>query len=151
MIKFSLILFPGGAGLIGALIFALEFYFQTTKVTDKNYSFALCIVGGILIITGGIVTFLGARQHYRASNFARRNFIIQHLIGRNPSQQSIHSLQDYNNVDIWHTQQLYNEPPPSYHQLQFSAPPLPKQEPQEVAYDTLPPSYAEAVKWCTDT
>uniref|UniRef100_A0A0B6ZU21 Uncharacterized protein n=1 Tax=Arion vulgaris TaxID=1028688 RepID=A0A0B6ZU21_9EUPU len=133
----------GGSSLIGALIFALEFYFMIT-VTDKNYSFVLCIVGGVLLATGSILVFLGARLHMKGSYLHRSRIIIRGQISSDPS-----AYQGQDETHVWHTQ--FTEPPPSYNQLELSQLPPPKQQPSEMLFDTLPPPYSEAVKWYPKT
>lgn len=138
-------LFSGGTSLIGALIFALEFYFLTS-VTDANYSFVLCIVGGVLLSAGSIIIFLGARKHIRASLLPRNRFVIPGQLSQNASlQQSADSDQGGSDEHVWHTQ-VYTEPPPAYDQLEMSGLPPAKEDPQQIMFDCLPPSYSEAVK-----
>ncbi|BFZ15346.1 hypothetical protein BsWGS_18385 [Bradybaena similaris] len=135
----------GGTSLIGALIFALEFYFLMS-VTDANYSFVLCIVGGVLLSAGSIIIFLGARKHIRASLLPRSRFVIPGQLSQNASlQQTADSVQGGSDEHVWHTQ-AYTEPPPAYDQLQMSSLPPAKEDPQQIMFDALPPSYSEAVK-----
>ncbi|XP_005108927.1 uncharacterized protein LOC101858066 [Aplysia californica] len=48
--------------IIGVIVYAADYYGVLRKSFDLGYSFALCVVGGILLASGGALFFLGERK-----------------------------------------------------------------------------------------
>ncbi|XP_012943817.1 uncharacterized protein LOC106013226 [Aplysia californica] len=48
--------------IIGIIVYAADYYDPLKESVDLGYSFALCVVGGILLASGGALFFLGDRK-----------------------------------------------------------------------------------------
>ncbi|XP_012943821.1 uncharacterized protein LOC106013228 [Aplysia californica] len=48
--------------IIGVIVYAADYYDVVRKSFNLGYSFALCVVGGILLASGGGLFFLGDRK-----------------------------------------------------------------------------------------